>query len=284
MAKALIHHIYDSSFVDGPGNRMAVFFQGCNMNCWYCHNPETIGTCLNCGTCLEVCKSNALKFEDGKVVWDSSKCVECLLCEGNCKNQASPRVTAFSVEDLLVRIRKNRPFITGITCSGGECTLQKDFLIKLFRTVKEENGINFSCLLDSNGSVLNFEQEKDLLSVVDGVMLDVKEMDPLKHESLTGQKNDLVIQNAIYLAKIKKLTEVRTVVTVKDLNAQNTIENVAKVIVPYIEDQEVLYRLIPFRNQGVRACYQDLGSPSEDQMAQLAKIARENGFQNIKYT
>lgn len=28
--------------VDGKGNRTAIFVQGCNLNCIYCHNPETI--------------------------------------------------------------------------------------------------------------------------------------------------------------------------------------------------------------------------------------------------
>lgn len=33
--------------VDGSGNRTAIFVQGCNLNCVYCHNPETIK--LPCG-------------------------------------------------------------------------------------------------------------------------------------------------------------------------------------------------------------------------------------------
>ena len=30
------------SWVDGPGNRFAVFLQGCNLDCLACHNPHTI--------------------------------------------------------------------------------------------------------------------------------------------------------------------------------------------------------------------------------------------------
>jgi len=37
-----INKILNFSSVDGPGNRLVVFFQGCNFNCNYCHNPETI--------------------------------------------------------------------------------------------------------------------------------------------------------------------------------------------------------------------------------------------------
>ncbi|WP_350342708.1 radical SAM protein [Proteinivorax tanatarense] len=37
-----INKIVDFSYVDGPGNRLVLFLQGCNFNCQYCHNPETI--------------------------------------------------------------------------------------------------------------------------------------------------------------------------------------------------------------------------------------------------
>ena len=39
--KAPVNKIIPVSVVDGPGNRTAVFLQGCNISCAYCHNPET---------------------------------------------------------------------------------------------------------------------------------------------------------------------------------------------------------------------------------------------------
>jgi len=41
MASAPVHRIIPLSVVDGPGNRTAIFLQGCNISCAYCHNPET---------------------------------------------------------------------------------------------------------------------------------------------------------------------------------------------------------------------------------------------------
>ncbi len=37
-----VHRIIPFSNVEGIGNRTSIFVQGCNMNCIYCHNSETI--------------------------------------------------------------------------------------------------------------------------------------------------------------------------------------------------------------------------------------------------
>ncbi len=39
--KAHINKIESLGLVDGPGIRTVIFFDGCNLRCKYCHNPET---------------------------------------------------------------------------------------------------------------------------------------------------------------------------------------------------------------------------------------------------
>ncbi len=42
MLRLPVHRIIPFSNVEGFGNRTSIFVQGCNMNCIYCHNSETI--------------------------------------------------------------------------------------------------------------------------------------------------------------------------------------------------------------------------------------------------
>ena len=83
----------------------------------------------------------------------------------------------------------------GITFSGGEPTLQAKALIPLFRRLKEE-GIHIC--LDTNGSIWNKEVE-ELLQLTDLVLLDIKEVNPARHEILTRQSNEQTLHTAIWL-------------------------------------------------------------------------------------
>ena len=102
MKKAPVNKIIPFSNVDGPGNRTAIFFQGCTFNCLFCHNPETIRLCDHCGQCVGVCPTGALeKDSNGKVVWDFDLCTQCDSCIKTCPGNASPKVMWMSVDDIM---------------------------------------------------------------------------------------------------------------------------------------------------------------------------------------
>ena len=73
--KGLVRRILPFSSVDGPGNRTAIFLQGCNFNCLYCHNPETItlkdaeAVTMSIDEILEEIKKVQLLYRRSNNIW-----------------------------------------------------------------------------------------------------------------------------------------------------------------------------------------------------------------------
>lgn len=272
----LVNKIIPFSCVDGPGNRSAVFFQGCDFACRYCHNPETQKVCESCGVCLKCCPTGALSMENGRVIWDSKLCCGCDSCIQACENHSSPKVRQMTVEDILAEIQSALPFINGITVSGGECTKQHAFLVHLFREIHKQGK---TCFVDTNGQ-LDFRKMPELVSEMDMAMLDVKAWDMELHKKLTGRDNKIVLQNLDYLAEIGKLYEVRTVIVPGWMDEEETVRQVARRIAAY---PSVRYKLIKFRPWGVRPPM-DVETPSDAYMEKLAEMARTCGVREIVCT
>lgn len=271
---ALVNKIIPFSCIDGPGNRAAIFFQGCNLKCTYCHNPETINKCISCGRCVDTCPVNALEIKNNKVEWTEDKCVQCDRCIKVCNNLSTPKTKDYSVDELFEKIKKISPFIQGITVSGGECTLNSDFLVKLFRRVKEE--LNLTCFVDTNG-ILDLSKYEELVNLTDKFMLDVKAIDEAEHIKLTGLSNKSVLKNLDYLLDKDKIYEVRTVVA-PNINNEKTIKSVAEII-----NGRCKYKLNAYRKYGVRKegleLHGEIGY-SEDEMKIYMEYAKGKDIKN----
>lgn len=276
MTEAIVNRIIPFSSVDGPGNRTAVFLQGCGFSCKYCHNPETIRRCGNCGRCVEFCRTGALSFINGRVHYDREKCVLCDACIHNCKNLSSPRTTVMTADEVIACVKKNMPFIRGITVSGGECTEWRDFLVEL---LGKASGLGLGTLLDSNGSY-DFSTDPELLALTDGVMLDVKAWNREEHLAITGQDNSMVLGNLNFLLSVGKLSEVRVVVVPGLMNADETVGNVSRVLREHGRT-DIRMKIIKFRANGVRAEYKGLVPPSDEYLASLKKLAQASGLTDV---
>ena len=272
MKKAPVNKFIWFSNVDGPGNRTAVFFQGCTFNCLFCHNPETIHLCSSCGACVSGCPVHALSLENGSVCWNPALCVQCDACIRACPHDASPRVRWMTVDEVFSEISRALPYIDGVTVSGGECTLYTDFLLDLFPLIRESGK---TCLLDSNGS-FDFASHPEILSCSDGVMLDVKAVSSAWSNQLLSAPPDLVLRNLDYLLSVGKLQEVRTVLF-PDRTAEN--EETVRYVASRVQDA-CPYKLIRYRPFGVREKNQPLIGErvtDESEAERCAVLARSLG-------
>ena len=265
---ALVNKIIPFSCIDGPGNRTAIFFQGCNFKCTYCHNPETINKCINCGKCVLTCPVKALDIVDKKVVWDSNKCVECDNCIRECNHLSTPKTKDYTVDELFNEIKEISPFIQGITVSGGECTLNAEFLIELFKKVKNE--LNLTCFVDTNGGI-DLTDYEELVEVTDKFMLDIKSIDENEHIKITGVSNKIVLKNLEYLLSKDKLYEIRTVIA-PNLDNEKTVKEVSEIIKNKCKYKFNAYRKYGVRKEGIEL-HGEVG-PSEEELNHLKKYLK----------
>ena len=248
--QAIISRILTFSCVDGPGNRLVLFLQGCNFNCLSCHNPHTINYCQHCHDCVAGCPTNALQINnDNKVVWDKALCIHCDQCTDICSHNASPKTSQYRVSEILQIIRQHRFFIGGITVSGGEATMQLPFIIELFRAVKEDSELgHLTCFIDSNGYLPEKAWQR-VLPWLDGAMIDLKAWQSETHQWLTGRDNHRVIRTIHSLADAGKLHELRLLHIPEKSDLEREIGSIARLIRELPEDVQI--RLNAFQHHGV---------------------------------
>lgn len=152
-----------------------------------------------------------------------------------------------SVDELLDKIERYKAYILpsggGVTVTGGEPLLQAKFLITLFKELKKRK---IPTAIDTSGMVDITEDIKELLSLTDLVLLDIKHINDEKCKDLVGFSNKKELEFARYLNDNNIPVWIRQVIVpgitddendLKELkNFINSLSNVQKVeLMPYHE-------------------------------------------------
>ncbi len=242
----MIPYVFDikrSSTVDGPGIRTAVFFKGCNLDCKWCHNPESKSPepqlaffaekCIGCGVCSEVCDHHDA----------CSLCGECAL---NCPAEARKLYgRKYTVDELYAITSADIDFYRatggGVTFSGGECMLYPDFLAELAEKCTS-GGI--SVAIDTAGD-LPWSHFEKVLPYTSCFLYDIKALDPELHKEGTGSDNRLILENLEKLIETGKRIIIRTPV-IPGYNDGYELEKIKK----YCADRGLIHELLPYHTIG----------------------------------
>jgi pyruvate formate lyase activating enzyme len=207
---------------DGPGIRTTVFLKGCPLNCWWCHNPESIP--------LGIDQVETTQQLDGK---------------SYCTTQTIGR--EISVDDLLLELRKDLIFYEesggGITFSGGEPLLQSAFVAATAKELQQQ-GIHVA--IDTCGAV-HSEQFQRVMPYTNLFLFDLKHLDSKEHARYTGMGNERVLQNLEQLFDHNKQVIIRIPVIPEINDTENNIALFQAYLSAHAQQISEVH-LLPFHN------------------------------------
>jgi pyruvate formate lyase activating enzyme len=182
-----------TSLVDYPGKISSVVFtQGCNYDCYYCHNRALIAfnSCNSCNS------SNSFKSQ---LAQDSE----------HHDDSVTNSSEALSLDRIFALMRRRKGLVEGIVVTGGEPTVHAD-LPQFLAQVKD---LGFAVKLDTNGSNPSMVARLLDRKLVDYVAMDIKA--PWDHyQQICGKSanSSEVIKTLALLAEAGVDWEVRTTV------------------------------------------------------------------------
>lgn len=172
----------------------------------------------------------------------------CLYCANPDTIDAKGESKETAPEEILRMAVSQKPFFGkkgGITFSGGEPTFQAKALVPLFRMLKEA-GIHIC--VDTNGGIWN-EDVKELLSLADLVLLDIKEFNDSRHKILTERSNAQTLKTAAWLEENHKPFWLRYVLVQQYSFFKEDIEALGAHFKDYQSIQRV--EILPYHTLGV---------------------------------
>lgn len=245
--KGRIFDIQRYSIHDGNGIRTIVFLKGCVLRCRWCCNPES------------------QEYD-----------IQTMMVQGK------PKVIGrdVTVAEVMKTVEKDRQYYWrtggGLTLSGGESLCQPEFATALLQAA-QESGI--STAMESMGCA-KWETIEKLLPYLDQYLLDIKHMNPRKHKEFTGRSNELMIENAMKIAK-SGMTElsIRVPVIPGFNDTEEEIRQIAAytATLPNVKHMHLLpyHRLGQDKYTGLNREYLmgDVKPPTNEHMQKLLKVA-----------
>ena len=200
-----------------------------------------------------------------------------------------------TVREVMDEILSDKPFYEssggGVTLSGGEPALSKDFAREILEQCKNHQ---LHTAIETCGEV-PWESLEALLPFTDLIMMDIKHFDSGKHQLATGQQNDRILSNARQLALSGKTIVFRTPVVPSVNDKEEEIMQIATFVRGLIELRnrshqngtgDITFELLAFHklaagkypSLGLDYKARDVEPPTKERMTVLLEAARRSGI------
>ena len=303
---------------DGPGIRTTVFFKGCPLKCRWCHNPEgkhpalqvryLKNKCMGCGKCAAL-TGEAPQDRAGRVLQDEltgrataetsvaadgapeaggaggfltedAKDREAArICPTKAYTISGKRMTPEEVVDTALRDELFYREEGGVTFSGGEPTMQPEFLNACMDLAHEKK---LHVTLDTSG-LCESARFLALCQKADLVLYDIKGVTPEKHLEFTGVDNALILKNFEALLATDKPIWVRVPLMTEYTADPEELERIFAYLKPFAKRIGKL-TLIPYHSFGnvkyatVNDSAEEFTPISDEDLALWENKFREAGF------
>lgn len=249
MKTGIIFSIEEFAIHDGPGIRTTVFLKGCPLHCTWCHNPEGIDP------------RPEYMVKRGK------------------RDICGYEITS---GQLAKQILNNKDIYKlnhgGVTFTGGEPFYQAAFLADVVSRIKPDVHV----AVETSGYVKP-AVFKEIVSMLDLVLFDIKHTDPIVHKKYTGVDNRLIIDNLKFLCT----EDTDFVIRIPLIPEVNDTEQNMLNILSLIKDAKSLLRveILPY-HQMAGAKYAMIGKHYNPQFdvnktPHIYNVFKENNIKSI---
>lgn len=179
--------------------------------------------------------------------------LRCKFCHNPETWMLNGKADEYTPEELIKKILNYKPYFKhngGVTFSGGEPLMQKEFLLECLKLCKKEN---IHTCIDTAGSIPDC---KEILKYTDLVMFDIKGTNKDNYKDMTGANIDTSLEFLKLCQEMNKKLWIRVVIVPGINDTKEYVNELISFIKPLKNVEKIEF--LPYHTLGVHK-YEDLG-------------------------
>lgn len=179
--------------------------------------------------------------------------LRCRFCHNPETWNVNGKSDSYTPEELIKKILNYKPYFKhngGVTFSGGEPLMQKEFLLECLKLCKKEN---IHTCIDTAGTIPDC---KEILKYTDLVMFDIKGTNKDNYKDMTGANIDTSLEFLKLCEEMNKKIWIRAVIVPGINDTKEYINELISFVKPLKNIEKI--ELLPYHTLGVHK-YEDLG-------------------------